>query len=123
MQNDFRSVRNARNKWMIDREVQKRDTFSGITGINAQDRAVQESMGKIVDRSQEHLGAADKAIIATRRLLEQAVRDVQEGGQPIGVAASYYNLRAMDRILPNDADWHAQMLDIMYPTTPAATVS
>jgi hypothetical protein len=56
-------------------------------------------------------------------LLEQAVRDVQEGGQPIGVAASYYNLRAMDRILPNDADWHAQMLDIMYPTTPAATVS
>jgi phthalate 4,5-dioxygenase len=121
--NEFRSIRNARNKWMIDREVQKRDTFTGITGINAQDRAVQESMGKIMDRTQEHLGAADKAIIATRRLLEQAVRAVQDGGDPSGVAPTYYNLRAMDEVLADDVDWHAQMMDVMYPTTPAATVS
>ena len=39
--------------------------------INAQDRAVQESMGVIVDRSREHLGPADRAIIAARRLLSE----------------------------------------------------
>lgn len=46
-----------------------------------------------------------------------------EGGEPVGVAPSYYNLRAMDKIVPDNADWHAQMMDIMYPTTPAATAS
>ena len=36
---------------MIDRQVQKTRTFTGIVGTNTQDRAVQESMGRIVDRS------------------------------------------------------------------------
>ena len=45
-------------------------------GINVQDRAVQETMGPIVDRSKEHLGPADAAIIAARKLLQQAVRTV-----------------------------------------------
>ncbi len=43
--------------------------------------------------------------------------------EPVGVAPSYCNLRAMDRIVPEDADGHAQMMDIMYPMTPAATAS
>ena len=41
---------------------------------------MQESMGPIVDRSKEHLGPADRAIIVARRLLLQAVKTVQEGG-------------------------------------------
>ena len=41
--------------WMIDRQVQKYETFTGIEGINTQDQAVQESMGAIVDRSTENL--------------------------------------------------------------------
>ena len=36
--------------------MQKTETFSGIDGINVQDRAIQESMGPLCDRSQEHLG-------------------------------------------------------------------
>ena len=51
--------------------------FTGIDGVNVQDRAVQESMGTIVDRSLEHLGPADKAIIQARRLLLQATRTVR----------------------------------------------
>ena len=54
--------------------------YSGIDGINAQDRALQESMGRIVDRSKEHLGPADKAIIQARKLLRQAVKTVEAGG-------------------------------------------
>ena len=52
----FRAYGNRRNDWLIDRQAQRTQTFSGIDGVNAQDRAVQESMGTIVDRSKEHLG-------------------------------------------------------------------
>ena len=121
VENGFRSFNNVSNNWNIDRQVQKTDTFTGIPGINTQDRAVQESMGPIMDRTLEHLGPADKAIIATRRLLEQAVRTVQDGGDPLGVAPSYYQLRAVDDVLPSETDWHAFMMDVMYPTESAAT--
>ncbi len=68
-ENEFRSYVGKAQNWGVDRQVQKYETFSGIDGVNQQDRAVQESMGAIVDRTQEHLGPADKAIIASRRLL------------------------------------------------------
>ena len=82
---------------MIDRQAQKTDTFTGIVGINTQDRAVQEMMGPIVDRSREHLGPADKAIIVARKLLADAVRTVADGGDPLGVSPTYYGLRAAER--------------------------
>jgi hypothetical protein len=107
---------------MIDRSTQKTDTFTGIKGINAQDRAVQESMGRIMDRTQEHLGAADKAIISTRRLLQRAVEAVADGADPLGVAPTYYQLRARDDVVPDGTDWHAMMMGLMYPTEPAATI-
>src|SRR5262249_40439933 len=98
-------ARNRRNNYMLDRQVQKTDTFTGIEGINTQDRAIQESMGRIVDRSREHLGPADKAVIQARRLLLQAVKTVSDGGTPRGVATPYGGLRAVDAVLPRDADW------------------
>ena len=45
VKNSFRTVGNRRNEWLIDHEVQRTQTSSGIDGVNAQDRAVQESMG------------------------------------------------------------------------------
>jgi hypothetical protein len=63
---DFRTIQNSTNDWMIDRDVQKNETFTGIEGINAQDQAVQESMGAIGDRSREHLANSDMAIVAAR---------------------------------------------------------
>ena len=54
---------------MIDREVQKTETFSGIPNQfgRAQDAAMTDSMGTIVDRREEHLGTTDAAIIRMRR--------------------------------------------------------
>ena len=104
-QTTFRSIRNRRNNYLLDRQVQKTETFTGIDGINTQDRAIQESMGPVVDRSKEHLGPADKAIIQLRRLLLGAAKTVREGGTPRGVAPSYYTLRASEGVLPRDADW------------------
>ena len=112
----FRSVRNRSNGWMIDRQVQKTDTFTGIVGVNTQDRAVQEMMGVIVDRSREHLGPADKAIIVARKLLADAVATVQDGGDPPGVSASYYNLRAADAVLPATRSWREALLPEMDPS-------
>ncbi|MDA1174898.1 MAG: Rieske 2Fe-2S domain-containing protein, partial [Chloroflexi bacterium] len=52
----FRAAVNPRNNWLIDRDMQRKENFTGIQGVNAQDRAVQEAMGPIVNRSKEHLG-------------------------------------------------------------------
>ncbi len=102
----FRSKKTRENNYLIDRQMQKTANFTGIEGINTQDRAVQESMGRIVDRSKEHLGPADKAIIQTRRLLIKAVKTVHAGGTPRGVEATYYTLRAAEGVIPREADWH-----------------
>jgi phenylpropionate dioxygenase-like ring-hydroxylating dioxygenase large terminal subunit len=104
-QTTFRSRRNRGNNYLLDREVQRTETFTGIDGINLQDRAVQESMGPVVDRSKEHLGPADKAVIQARRLLLEAVRTVREGGTPRGLAPSYYALAAAEATLPRDVNW------------------
>ena len=119
-QETFRAIRNARNNWGIDRHVQKSDTYSGIEGVNTQDRAVQESMGPIVNRSEEYLGPADKAIIAMRRLLLQAVMTVESGGDPPAADDSYYLLRAIERIIPDGESWRESMLPLMYPGTMGA---
>ena len=108
----FRSLKNRHNDYMIDRGVQRAESFTGIDGINAQDRAIQESMGRIVDRSREHLGPADKAIIQMRRLLRQAVKTAQDGGTPPGVKPTYYTVCAKEGIVPRDADWRATLADI-----------
>jgi phthalate 4,5-dioxygenase len=121
-QTTFRSRKNRANNYLIDRQVQKTETFTGIDGINIQDRAIQESMGRICDRTREHLGPADKAIIQARRLLLGAVKTVQAGGTPAGVAPSYYPLRASEGVIPRDADWRELLTPEMAGTEILQTV-
>ena len=72
-------------------------------------------MGPIVDRSEEYLGPADKAIIAMRRLLLQAIRLLQAGQDPPATDTSYYQLRAIERIIPDEVPWRDTILPLMYP--------
>ncbi len=103
----FRLKRNRANDYMIDRAIQKTKTFTGVAGVNTQDFALQENMGTICDRSKEFLGTSDKAIVAMRRLLLEAIAVVEAGGDPRGLdPASYRALRAWDNIVPEGADWH-----------------
>jgi hypothetical protein len=113
----FRSIGNRSNSWNIDRQAQKNETFTGIDGVNLQDRAVQESMRPIQDRTREHLGPADKAIIATRKLLQRAMDVVAENGDPMGTAPTYYELRAAEGIMSKETDWREELLPLMYPKT------
>jgi len=101
---DKRLKKNWRNDFLIDRELQRTQTFTGIGGINTQDVAVQEGMGPILDRSEEHLGSTDRAIVMMRRLLLEAVKTVEAGGRPRGAdSASYRAVRAVDHYAGNEA--------------------
>ena len=100
-----RSHRNRQNSYLLDRHVQRTESFTGIDGVNVQDRAIQESMGPIVDRSREHLGPADRAVIQARKLLLEAVRTVSEGGTPKGIEPTYAGLAAAEAVLPHGTDW------------------
>jgi hypothetical protein len=62
-------------------------------------------MGPIYDRTQEHLGSADTAIIQMRRLLIQATEDVAEGRDPVGSQGQGSNVRPAQMYLPEDAKW------------------
>ena len=109
-QTTFRSKRNRQNNYLLDRQVQKTESFTGIDGINTQDRAIQEGMGPVVDRSREHLGPADRAIIQARRLLLEAVKVVGEGGTPRGIEPTYATQAAAEAVLPREADWRDMTL-------------
>jgi phthalate 4,5-dioxygenase len=62
-----------------------------------------ESMGGIVDRSQEHLGTTDVAVIAARRRLIKMARDLEEGIEPVeALRPEIYNVRAVDMVCPED---------------------
>jgi hypothetical protein len=94
------------NDWGIDRDMQRAVSFTGITGLNTQDLAAQESMGAIVDRSREHLGASDRAVITYRQILMDAIESVQRGDDPPGMNPSAYrDLRASDLVLDKNVSW------------------
>jgi phthalate 4,5-dioxygenase oxygenase subunit len=80
--------------------------MTGIKGINTQDLALQEGMGAIADRSKEHLGTTDRAIIALRQILLESLDTLERGGRPKALdPATYRNVRSFDRVIDNDAEW------------------
>src|SRR5262249_19023081 len=91
---------------LVDRGMQKTRTYTGITGINTQDFALQEGMGPIVDRSQEHLGTSDRAIVSMRRLMLEAVDAVQRGADPRGLdPRAHRGAPPYDGLVGPEADW------------------
>ena len=121
----FRATKNRDNRYGIDREVQRTQTYTGIPGTNTQDRAVQESMGRIADRTLERLGTTDRAIIAARRQLLQAIEAIENGGEAPGAAAEVNRLRAYETVLPKSTHWYEAMktrlLALEEPETTVAT--
>ena len=56
-----------------------------LTNFASQDRMAWETQGPIHDREREHLGASDRGIVMLRRLLEQQIKIVEDGGEPIAL--------------------------------------
>ena len=105
-----RFAANLENNYRIDRARQRSSNFTGLEDSPPlQDAAIQESMGPIVDRSREHLGASDAGIIRVRqRLLESALRLRDQGEEPPGVCdPAAYRRRGCQLVLPQGTDWVA----------------
>ena len=64
-------------------------------------------MGPIVDRTKEHLGASDVAVIRMRRRLLDAVQAFMAGVDPPGLdpRIAYGDLRSEEALVPVDAPW------------------
>lgn len=94
-----RDVRHADNDYLIDREMQRTQNYTGIEVIRSQDTAMTEGMGGIADRTQEHLGTTDAAIIAARRRLLSMAHALQNGVEPSeALQPEIYNVRAIDKV-------------------------
>ena len=77
--NEYRSRGNLANMHLLDRDRQKRQNYTGIRGIAAQDVAILQSMGPIVDRTKEHIGSKDILAVHLRRYLLDLLRRSEAG--------------------------------------------
>ena len=105
---NYRSRRNRGNHWQQDRAAMRRgESFSGIKGVNMEDFAMAESMGAISDRTQEHLGTTDLAVVHMRRMMLRSLEKFEAGEQPVGLAepVPYQDLRADDKVIPLETSW------------------
>jgi phenylpropionate dioxygenase-like ring-hydroxylating dioxygenase large terminal subunit len=85
---DNRHVRRPENRYLQDRKEQKTPGGSwGGMGMHfpSQDAFAIETQGAIQDRSKEYLGASDMVIVAVRRILLKAIREMQEGKEAPGL--------------------------------------
>ena len=107
---DYSKIRNRANNWLQDREAMQRgETFTGILGVIAEDMCVQESMGAILDRTKEHLGACDVGVIRMRQLMIDSARRLQADGEPppgLAEPRSYRSVRADEGMVPLGMPWH-----------------
>jgi len=67
----------------------KVDSWCGIPLIPDQDAGIQEGMKPILDRSKEHLGRADLAVVHMRATMLESIKAVQRGGHPVGIGSSF----------------------------------
>jgi phenylpropionate dioxygenase-like ring-hydroxylating dioxygenase large terminal subunit len=96
-----RCVRNKDNDYLIDRDLQASGaSYTGLKGFGIQDCSIQESMGPILDRTREHLGASDVHLIQLRRLMLRALKALI-AGQPLPAReARDYRVRVANFTLP-----------------------
>ena len=117
---------NKTNDYLLDYELQRTTRFCGIPGGAApQDQAMTESMGPVMDRTAEHLGTTDSAIIRMRARLLAAVKALRDDGAvPPGVdEPSIFRTRSAQVVLPKDANWFEVTNDWVTARTDAPPAS
>jgi hypothetical protein len=116
---DYRPTRNADNRYQQDRESMKTQTFTGM-GFNfqAHDAFATESQGPVQDRTNEHPVSSDKAIIASRKLLLNAMKDVKDSRDPQHVIRDsklneFSHLQVISELIPAGVDWKQHVRDLV----------
>lgn len=108
---DYRLTRNSANRYRQDRESMEAKAYTGM-GVNFQshDAYATESQGPVQDRTMENLVSSDKAIVAARKLLLNAIQDVQEGKDPQHVVRdaksnSFQHLVVVSEVISASTNW------------------
>ena len=100
---DHVPIRRRENDYLLDRELQRTASFTGISGISEQDQAIADSQGPIADRTRELLCQTDLGVVRFRELMLRAVEDVQAGATPLGAGdAGAYRVRSGDTVAAGD---------------------
>ncbi len=119
---NYLPIHSMDNNYLLDREKQRTESYTGIDGIPNQDAAVQEGMGPIVDRSKEFLVASDKGVIQFRRLMLRLVTELMEGKEPIAASNSeLFNVRAVTCVLPTSVSIWDGAKDLFRGTAPVSS--
>src|SRR5258708_24630029 len=118
---NFRRGGNVQNRWLQDRDaIAKGTSYTGLYGTTMQDIAVQESMGPIQDRTIEHLGLTDKAIVRMRKILLGLAKQTKEGSEPAIAAlrTDYGSSRNAAAGMERATDWVALPFGESLPPSP-----
>ncbi len=123
---NYRLKRNRANRYLQSREEMKTETFLGMgRNFAVHDTAATESEGDIYDRTKEHLGYTDRGIIHLRKIMAAAIKDVQEGRDPIHVIRRpeqnrFPDMVARDQVISASGDWQGFWKDRAAPEVAAA---
>jgi len=103
----------AEDNWGQNREQMKKGHFTGFAqSLGTEDFAVITSMGPIVDRTQEYLGAGDGAVVQVRRCLLSAVKEFMQGQTPQyadHAQIDYPSIRPLAATFEGEADWKSML--------------
>jgi hypothetical protein len=124
---DFRLPHDRTNRFKQDREEMRKFSFSGLgPAFYMHDKFATEAQGRIMDRTDEHLGTTDRAIIMARRQLLDAIDDVRAGRDPLfverdGQPSALEEMFVIAAEIPSDGDlagdWWRDSLQLSATTT------
>lgn len=109
---DYRPRVGRHNEYGYDWDEQQFRTYTGMgEDINVHDQWAVESQGRIQDRTREHLGTTDKAIVAYRKMLLSEIRKAEAGERVFldlddAEAQAIRGPATIDGVGPTD-DWEA----------------
>tara|TARA_R110002049_G_scaffold10127_3_gene50364 strand:- start:66936 stop:68270 length:1335 start_codon:yes stop_codon:yes gene_type:complete len=109
---DYAPIKNKRNNYGYDPAEQAAETYTGMgLDINVHDQWAVESPGPIFDRTREHLGKTDVAIIKYRRMMRAAIasladRNCAELPMHGDVAPADVRGPISNDTIADTADWH-----------------
>ncbi len=69
----------------VERELYDENGRLNNTNVPAQDEAAWVMQGPVTDRTTEHLGITDVGIILFRKMINENLKIVEDGGEPINV--------------------------------------
>ncbi len=108
----YKPVRNRANEYLLDRRLQKTENFTGIIGVSEQDACIQDSQGRIADRTTELLGPTDMGVTQLRRLMLDSAAALQKSQLPPAAAAPHaYRVRAGGIVAPASLSFEQAMVE------------